>query len=134
MKINFIKTDQKTENKELYKRQKNYCNKLYKSERKFFYSNLNLNNITDNKTFWSTVNPLFSNKGGVKDDIILVNGDKIISDDTEVAQTFNEFFKNCVNSLDISENKLLITESSAVEVSVNEALHKFENHPQYKSH
>ena len=117
--------DRSIGNKELYR--------LYKRERTFFYSNLNLNNVTDNKTFWSTVNPLFSNKGGVKDNIILVNGDKIISDDTEVAQTFNEFFKNCVNSLDISENKLLITESSAIEGSVNEALNKFENHPSIRA-
>ena len=28
------------ENKTKYKKQKNYCNRLYKKERKYFYSNL----------------------------------------------------------------------------------------------
>ena len=49
-----------------YKRQKNYCNRLYKRERKKYYSNLNLKNITDNKRIWNTVKPLFSDKGGRK--------------------------------------------------------------------
>ena len=70
-----------------YKRQNNYCNRLYKRERKIYYSNLNLKNITDNKKFWNTVKPLFSDKGGGKDNIVLVNGNKIISNDLEVAQT-----------------------------------------------
>ena len=34
-----------------YKKQKNNCNKLYKKERKKYYANLDVNNITDNKTF-----------------------------------------------------------------------------------
>ena len=79
-----------------YKKQKNYCNRLYKRERKR-YSNLNLSNITDNKKFWNTVKPLFSEKGRGKENIVLVNGDKIISDDLEVA--LNDFFKHSVNAL-----------------------------------
>ena len=56
--------------------------------------------------------PLFSNKGGGgKDNSVLVTGDTIISEDTEVAQTFNDFFENPVKSLNISENKLMLTET-----------------------
>ena len=39
------------ENKAKYKKQNNICSKLYKKERKKFYSNLELNQITDNKRF-----------------------------------------------------------------------------------
>ena len=116
-----------------YKRQKNYCNRLYKRERQNYYSQLNLNNITDNKTFWGTVNPLFNNKGGNRDNIVLVNGDKIISDDKEVAQTFNDFFKNSVKSLNISENKFLITETDDIIGSVEESINRFQNHPSIRS-
>ena len=74
--------------------------------------------------------PLFSNKGGAKDNIVLVNkDDKIISDDTEVAQTFNVFFKNVVTSLEISEQKSLLAETNNVHGGVAEAIKKFENHP-----
>ena len=37
--------------------------------------------------------PFLIAKGGCKDNIVLVEGDRIVSDDTEVAQTFNDFFK-----------------------------------------
>ena len=99
------------ENRIAYKKQKKYCNRLNKRERRKFYSNLDLRSVTDNKRFWNTVKPFFCNKGGCKGDVVLVNDDKIISDDNMVAQTFNTFFKNCVNSLNISENKSLLTES-----------------------
>ena len=38
-----------------------------------------------------------------------------LSEDTGVAQTFDDFFKHSVNSLNISENKLLLTETEAAE-------------------
>ena len=94
------------------KKQNNYCNRLYKRERKRYYSNLNLSNITDNKKFWNTVKPLFSVKLRGKENIVLVNGDKILSDDLEVAQTFNDFFKHSVNALNIQENQLLLTQTN----------------------
>ena len=55
-----------------FKRQRNYCNRLYKRERKKYYNNLNLNDITDNKKFWKTMKPLFGDKGGTRDNIVLV--------------------------------------------------------------
>ena len=42
-----------------YKKQKNYCSRLYKKERKKFFSNLNSSKICDNKTFWKTIQTFF---------------------------------------------------------------------------
>ena len=121
---------QTVENSRAYKKQKNYCNCLYKRERRSFYSNLNLKDITDNKKFWNITKPLFSDKGGGKDNIILVHNDKIISDDAEVAQTFNDFFKNSVKSLDIVENRFLLSETNIDGLNgVDEAVAKFAKHP-----
>ena len=117
------------ENKKAYKKQKNYCNRLYKRERRKFYSQLNPKNVTDNKKFWGTVTPFFSNKGCSKEDIVLVNGDEIISNNVEIAQTFNDFFKNCANSLKISENKFLLTDNKSVLGCVDKAIKRFEIHP-----
>ena len=47
------------EDKTSYKKQQNYCNRWYKKEKRKFLNNLNLNEITDNKTFWKTVKPFF---------------------------------------------------------------------------
>ena len=46
-----------SENLKSYKRQINFCSKLYKKERKNYYERLNSNNITENKKFWKTVKP-----------------------------------------------------------------------------
>ena len=62
-----------------------------------------------------------------------MNDDKIISDDNMVAQTFNTFFKNCVNSLNISENKSLLTESKNIPGCVEESIKRFEIHPSIRS-
>ena len=112
-----------------YKKQKKYCNRLYKQERRNYFSNLNLRDITDNKRFWNTTKPLFSDKGGGKENIVLVKGDKIISDDAEVAQTFNDFFENNISSLGITENRFLLSAINTELSDVDEAIAKFAVHP-----
>ena len=52
-----------TENLKLFKRQRNFCSRLYKRERKKYFSNLDLNKTTDNRLFWKTVKPLLPDKG-----------------------------------------------------------------------
>ena len=73
--------------------------------------------------------PLFGDKGGAKDSIVLVKNDKIISEEAEVAQTFNDFFGNTVNSLGIAENKFLLTAIENTEGDVENAIKMYEIHP-----
>ena len=54
------------ESKLAYKKQKNYCSRLYKKERKSFYENLDIKNILDNRLFWKTMKPFFSDKVEIK--------------------------------------------------------------------
>ena len=54
----------------VYKRQKNFCSRLYKKERKMYYTNLDIKKITDSKKVWKTTKPFFSDKGTGKTDII----------------------------------------------------------------
>ena len=117
------------EYKRAFKHQKNYCNRLYKRERRRFYCNLNLNSINDNKKFWNTLKPFFGDKGGSRDNIVLVESDKIVSDDVNVAQTFNEFFDNTVKSLGITENRLLLSELVQSTDKINDAIKMYETHP-----
>ena len=63
------KTDQSLR---AYKEQKNYCSRLYKKERKKFFNGLNPSFVTDNKLFWKTVKPFFSDMGTYGADIKLV--------------------------------------------------------------
>ena len=40
------------ENSKAFKEQRNFCNRLYKKERKRYFENLDLRKIADNKEFW----------------------------------------------------------------------------------
>ena len=112
-----------------FRHQRNYCNRLNKREKKNYYRNLNINEITDNKKFWNTMKPLFGDKGGARDNIILVEGEKIICEDKEVAQTFNDFFDNAVKSLGITENEMLVNKTGRNQGKVIDALKRYESHP-----
>ena len=112
-----------------FKYQRNYCNRLSKREKKNYYSNLNLNNITDNKKFWHTIKPLFGDKGGARDNIVLVEGDRVINEDAELAQTFNDFFDNAVKSLGITENEMLVNKIDRTQGKVLDAIKMYESHP-----
>ena len=50
------------ESREAYKKQRNYCTGLFRKTKKSYYENLNMTLISDNKTFWEYIKPLFSDK------------------------------------------------------------------------
>ena len=49
------------ENWSEYKRQRNLCSNLLKLSKKHHFS-LNVNDVTENKKFWKTIKPLFTEK------------------------------------------------------------------------
>ena len=116
---------------EAFKRQQNYCNRLYHRARKDYCDKLDIKSITDNTKFWDTMKPLFSDKGGVRDRIMLVENDEIISESKEVAETFNNFFQiaGSVDSLGITENKLLLKPVSEQDTGVEKYIKQYESHP-----
>ena len=61
LKNRFSKNPNK-ENKINYNKQRNYCVNLLRKVKRNYYSNLNIKNITDNKNFWNTFKPFFSEK------------------------------------------------------------------------
>ena len=75
------------ENERIYKKHRNYCSWLYKKERKKYYNSLNIKEVTDNKKFWKTVKPFFTDKSKGGDNIILVENENIISEDNDVSET-----------------------------------------------
>ena len=93
------------ENLKSYKKQRNFCSKLYKKERKKYYEMLDLKNVTDNKEFWKTVKPFLSDKVTTFPKISLVEKGKIISDESKVANSFSNFFENAIRSLGIKANE-----------------------------
>ena len=68
------------ENRDNYKIQHNLCKKLLRKPKDSYFSNFDTKKITNNRTFWKTVVPLFTNKPS-KSENIINEGDKSISDE-----------------------------------------------------
>ena len=113
-----------------YKKQKNFCSRLYKKERKQFFNNPNPSFVIDNKLFWKTIKPFFSNKGNYGSQIKLVEKDEVLQDDDLIAKKLNKCFKNVVSTLNIKENRF-ITNRSSDDISdpIDKAIDKYKFHP-----
>ena len=93
--------DSAVENGNEYRKQKNFCSKLYKKERKKFYSCLDIKNATDNKLFSKTMKPFLSDKCTQTPKISLVPEGNVFSDNLELAKTFNNVFEKAVDDSEI---------------------------------
>ena len=67
-------------NRIAYNKQRNYCASLILKEKIAYYSNLNVRDVTENKTFWRKVKPLFSEKVNLQTKILLVEKGNDLSD------------------------------------------------------
>ena len=77
-----------------YRKQKDFCSRLYKKERKTLFNNLKVSNITDNKTFLKNIQTIFSESRKFTNKITLAgDNENIISDDKLVLEELNNFFK-----------------------------------------
>ena len=89
----FLNTNSDIDRK-TYNRQRNYVVSLLRNEKNNFYSNLDTKAVTNNRAFWKTVKPLLSEKVIKHSKINLVEDDKIISRDHQIAEKFSEYFVN----------------------------------------
>ena len=71
-------------------------------KKKKFFNGLNPSLVTDNKLFWKTVKPFFSDTRNCGANIKLVAED-VLQNDSEIIEKLNEFFKNAVSILGITE-------------------------------
>ena len=115
------------ENRANYTKYRNYCTSLFRKENIFYYNNLDLKLITDNKKLWKTVKPRFSEKHFGNNKMTLLDGDEIISEDAEVAEKLYRYFSNVVKNLNIAGFETGYYNNP--EIVNSNIIKKFENHP-----
>ena len=86
-------------------KQRNYCENLLRRMKKKYFANINISSITDNKKFWKTVEPFYSDTISHKETINLAANDTILSDHQVVAETFNNYFNDTAKNLLAVTNK-----------------------------
>ena len=116
-------------NRVSYNKQRNFCVSLLRKTKKDYYGNLNEKDVIDNKKFWKTVKPLFSDKVKSSEKITLVHEDKIITTDDENGKILNSFFSNVVKHLKIPEFTDIDFSAECIPHPALKAIMKFRNHP-----
>ena len=83
------------------KTQRNFYKQLLKTTKKSYFDTLYTKTITDNKTFWKNILPLFTQKKSKGKQNILIEKQNVITNDKELCSTFKDFFANVVSNLNI---------------------------------
>ena len=89
-----------------YKKQRNFCLKLLRQTKEKYFNNINVKKVSDNKNFWKSVKPFFSNKGLNSNNILLVEENEIVNDDGKIATIMNRYFTNITKYMNFKENKI----------------------------
>ena len=84
----------------------NNCVNLLRKSKKQYFNNIDVKNITNNKKFWKTIRPKFSNKCKTTNTIILVEDEEILQDEKATASTFNNYFTDVAHSLGLKKKNI----------------------------
>ena len=97
---NFLRS-RSTVDRSPYNQQRNFCLSLVRKAKKDYYNNLDHKKVTNDKSFWRTVRPLFSDKNSSFSKITLIENELLLNDDEKISSTLNDFFSNVVSNLNI---------------------------------
>ena len=117
-------------NHAIYRKQRNICVTILRKAKKDYFSQLNVKDIRDNKRFWKIIKPYVSNKCKSSPKIILIENDKIINDDIEIAEIMNNYFVNVTKSLNIPTHKYIGKKTILNDnQSILQTMDSYESHP-----
>ena len=108
LRNDFLK-DRNDASESAYRKQRNLCVILLRKAKNQYFSNLEPKLITDNKKFWNSVKPPFFDKITVKEIINLTENGEIFSSDTDIVDTFNDYFSSVVQNLNIPRENSINT-------------------------
>ena len=117
------------ENWTAFKKQRNFCVKLLRQNKRSYYNRLDPKVVSENKKFWKTVKPFFSNKIQGSASITLLENDVVESDDTRVAEILNGYFVDITKTLSVAceedSKNLDVSSQDSLQVTIQ----RFQCHP-----
>ena len=109
--------------------QRNVCVSLLRKTKRDYFKQLNNKVVSGNMKFWQTVSPLFSEKAFPKETVILKDNSRTITNNHEPAETFNTFFSNITQNLNIDRNLVEIRQTFNTSDPVSNTIKEYEKHP-----
>ena len=87
-----------------YKKQRNFCVNLLRKTKTEYFQKLNVKDLSDNRKFWKTIKPFFSNKGLNSNKLMLKENNRLIAEEKELTTVMNTFFVNITEILDLKKD------------------------------
>ena len=110
------------ENWDSYKTQRKFSVNLLRKTKKDYFSDLNIKNITDNKAYWKTIKPYFSNKDLNSSSLVLSEKNKIVTNDQDIANIMNHYFTGITSHLNLEPDQINHSEN------LTNIIENFKNH------
>ena len=118
------------ENKTKYAKQRNYCVSLLRKIKSKYYSDLNKNDVTDNKMFWKTIKLFLPDKvTSSSEKNTMIEEDMIIGNDSDTVRVLSTFFSNILSNLIIPEYTNCDPLSEFISNPFLKSLIRYSNHP-----
>ena len=120
------------QNEVAFKKQRNRCVALRKKAIKNHFKRATSNGLMSNKAFWDLVKPFLSNKGVLAGtDISLIKDDKIVTDDHDICEIFNDYYINIVENTSGKKPSSIANANSIDDDReiVRLSLDKYKDHP-----
>ena len=117
------------ENWDAFHRQRNLYVKLSRKAKGDLYNQTDISAVTDNKKFWKPVKHFISDKSSSKSRKTLAEEGNVVSNESDVAETFTNLFVTITDSLGIIENENIILASDDISDSIHQIVFKFWMYP-----
>ena len=112
-----------------FKIQRNLCVTSFRKAKRDYYENLELGKVNDSKKFWDTVKPVFRSKVTTKNNITLIENEKVVTSEIEQAKIFNiKYFVDIVPKLGIKPI-VYIRNNDLQTGNLPTIIKKYKNHP-----
>ena len=100
-----------------------------KKDKKELLVELKRKKVIDNRKFWKMVKPVISNNFVNNEKITLVDNEKSIANDKEIAKVLNDFFSNIIKTLNIPKKDHTDSIVENVGDPTLKAILKYRKHP-----
>ena len=94
----------------------------------YYYKNLDVTCVADNRKFWKTIKPLLSSKIKASSKLNLLENEVPVTDDKEVADIFNVYFIHITEALGIHQEKDALTPIEEVHDPIEVAIKNYSSH------
>ena len=104
------------------------CVSILRKSKICYYENFDTKSVTDDKKFWGTVKPLFSNKVRSNTYITLNEDEKLIKNEYQIANIFSTFFIEIVPNLGAKVDERYLCNTGNISDPLEKAIEKSSKH------